>query len=796
VVVTAFGTKSKKDLSYSISRVQAKELLNPVEQALQGKIAGLNIVGTANARDASTINLRGSRTVSGGNNPLIVVDGVPVHHSTLNAFNPGDIESVTVLKDAAAIVIYGYLAANGVIMIETKKFRNEKIRFNFSNPYYYASKSIRVSGTIYSVARRFYAPKYTSLQPDERNDFRETIYWNPVVQTGKDGKAELEYFNSDATTTFRVITEGIGYNGLAGRSETTYTTRNAMSIDAKIPPYLTVGDQALVPLVIKNNSIQQLVLEIDMVVPKGIRTGAFDRTLVLEPDSSRQLLVPIEALTGIKDKIQFIIKGSHEKETLTLPLVATEKGFPVNLSFSGSQTARHDFTIDKAIPGTLKASLKLYKSLEGQLLDGIESMLREPHGCFEQTSSCTYPNIYVLKYLRESGKSNPVIEKKAMEYIEKGYERLVGYETKQDGFEWFGNTPPHEALTAYGLLEFTDMQEFIDVDKQMMARTKKFLLSRRDGQGSFHLASGGYDRFASVPGKIAHIYIVYALTQAGIGKEIVLEYQAALKKAIESNDGYQMAMMALAASNMKQEKDYEKLMGLLHSNYLKSGLSSETSVVNSRDVSLRVETQALYALALMRKSSPDLEMIGRLITSILAEKTYYGYGATQATVLALQAIVHYSKLIGSLNDTDMDFTMNDKPAGDYQDITGGLREGRNKIGIHYATEKNNIPYSFELSYSTLTPLNSDKSILRLSTGIKEQVTAVGETVRMEIAVHNVQSQMQPMAVAKIGIPAGLAVQPWQLKEIMEKKQVAYYEIFDNYLVLYWMGFAQNETKKI
>ena len=53
-----------------------------------------------------------------------------------------------------------------------------------------------------------------------------------------------------------------------------------------------------------------------------------------------------------------------------------------------------------------------------------------------------------------------------------------------------------------------------------------------------------------------------------------------------------------------------------------------------------------------------------------------------------------------------------------------------------------------------------------------------------------------MAIAKIGIPAGLSVQPWQLKEMMDKNKVAYYELFDNYLVFYWMGFAPNEIKKI
>ena len=69
-------------------------------------------------------------------------------------------------------------------------------------------------------------------------------------------------------------------------------------------------------------------------------------------------------------------------------------------------------------------------------------------------------------------------------------------------------------------------------------------------------------------------------------------------------------------------------------------------------------------------------------------------------------------------------------------------------------------------------------------------------MRMDIEVTNTKNLLQPMAIAKIGIPAGLSVQPWQLKELMDKDQVAYYEIFDNYLVLYWMGFAPDETKTI
>lgn len=802
VVVVGYGAQLKRNITGSVSIVRGQETVpGNVLVALQGRVAGLAITQKqANPLDADKVMIRGMRSLADALEPLLVVDGVPMENFRLNALQASDIESVTVLKDATATAIYGSRAAYGAIIIETKKFKAgyRGIHFNFPAKYYYASKVVRTSnGTAFSVAKRFYAPKYYTTEPQERTDFRETIYWNPVVQTDKTGTAQVAFYNSDATTTFRAIAEGIGYNGKAGRAEHTYVTQHLMNVDVKIPPYLTVGDQALVPLVIKNNHIQDMTVRVKLVLPPAMVTADFTSSVLLPADSSRQLLIPVKALAATSGIITFIVETDQKTETIKLPVTAVEKGFPVIENFSGNGSGKHSFTIGKMIPGSLRTELKLLASLEGQLLDGIASMLREPHGCFEQTSASTYPNIFILKYLRESGKSNPDIEKKALNYIISGYKRLTGFETSKNGFEWFGNTPPHEALTAYGLMEFTDMQEFVAVDKKMLERTKQFLLDRRDGKGGFKLSTGGYDRFASVPNRIANIYIVYALTQAGIGNEIKPEYESAVKQALESEDSYQLAMMALAASNMKREKDFRSLMAALQRIVQKSGLKAETSVVNSRDASLRVETASLYALALMRETTPDVGVIANLITKILGGKSYYGYGSTQATVLALKAIVEYSKLTGQLSENpQISFTMNNTGVTADSVISAVTHEGQNEFGIQYAENRKGIPYNLQVSYNTFTPPNSDKAELTLATRLAAATTKVGETIRMDIAVTNTKSILQPMAIAKIGIPAGLAVQPWQLKEIMEKKEIAYYEIFDNYLVLYWMGFAASETKNI
>lgn len=798
VVIVGYAAANKKHLAGAVTVTGSEELraIPSIEVALQGRVAGLAITQSFNPGATDRFFIRGASSISGNNQPMFIVDGVPVSNLSPHLL-PAEVSSITVLKDAQATAIYGSRAANGVIIIETKRSFNERLKIDLTKPVFYSSLAVTTPGNTLSVARRFYAPVYETTATETRTDFRETIYWNPVIQTNKTGEASFSFYNSDASTTFRAIAEGIGYNGLTGRAESTFSTQAAMTVDAKIPPYLTVGDRALIPVVVKNNTDQTLTGSVSLAAGDSIRVGYFPSSLAIEPNGSLQVLIPIEATSPYVGQVRIRVVSNRQTESLSLPVVASAKGFPVYETISGNKSGDHPFTINKMVPGSLNASLKLFTSLEGQLLDGIESMLREPYGCFEQTSSTTYPNIFILKYLKQSGRANAAIEKKAKDYLSRGYDRLKGFETNAGGFEWFGNTPPHEALTAYGLLEFTDMQEFINVDKAMLQRTRDFLLNRRDGKGGFMSSAQGYDRFASVPNKIANIYIVYALTQAGVRAEIIKEYEAAVSAALAGDDAYQLAMMALAASNMKNDSDFKRLMSRLDENYRKKGLSSETSVVSSRDASLKIETVALYTLALARESSPRVGQMAVLVSQLLNQKSYYGYGSTQATVLALNAIVEYARLRGTIMDNPrVNFILNETTVQAESDVKGQLREGNNNFTVRYEDENKAYPFGLDVSYYTFTPPNSEKAELALTMRLNKQAAKVGETVRMEIEVANKKATLQPMSIAKIGIPAGLTFQSWQLKELIEKNQVTYYEIFDNYLVFYWLGFSASETKKI
>ncbi|MFZ9686590.1 MAG: SusC/RagA family TonB-linked outer membrane protein [Chitinophagaceae bacterium] len=150
VVVVGYGTQRKRDLTGSISNVSANQIKNlsltSPEQALQGRVAGVNVVTSSGTPGSSVnINVRGIGTISGNAQPLYVLDGIPiatgsfsqlgVGNQVLNSLadvNPNDIESIDILKDASATAIYGSRGANGVVLITTKRGKNQKTRVNYS----------------------------------------------------------------------------------------------------------------------------------------------------------------------------------------------------------------------------------------------------------------------------------------------------------------------------------------------------------------------------------------------------------------------------------------------------------------------------------------------------------------------------------------------------------------------------------------------------------------------------------------------------------------------------------------
>lgn len=177
VVAIGYGTSKKKDLTGAVSRVDIEESRRQpnanASQMLRGTIAGVQVTDNGRPGSNGSIMIRGRNSISASNDPLIVLDGIIYAGGNLSDINPGDIESIDILKDASSAAIYGSLAANGVIEITTKKGKEGKPKITF-NAYTGVSDFAHVpdymNGEQYLAARKDYevaAGGSTPFQPSE-----------------------------------------------------------------------------------------------------------------------------------------------------------------------------------------------------------------------------------------------------------------------------------------------------------------------------------------------------------------------------------------------------------------------------------------------------------------------------------------------------------------------------------------------------------------------------------------------------------------------------------------------------
>ena len=285
VVVIGYGTMRKSDLTGSISSVKGADIAASGSasfgQALQGRAAGVNVTSNSGMPGGgSTIRIRGMGSINSGNDPLYVIDGIPIGAgpNAGDIINPSDIESIEILKDASAAAIYGSQGANGVILVTTKHGKSGVPKISFET--YYGTKSIPNTwepgdasqfGEIYLLAKKasntpadglysYYKPyyslldgidftqDYTSIQQNLRNqlkkDHPESTDWlNELYRTGtvqnynlslSGGNDAFRYASSVSYYNESGIVKATDYDRLTFRLNSDYSVNKRLKIGSNI----------------------------------------------------------------------------------------------------------------------------------------------------------------------------------------------------------------------------------------------------------------------------------------------------------------------------------------------------------------------------------------------------------------------------------------------------------------------------------------------------------------------------------------------------------------------------------
>ncbi len=670
---------------------------------------------------------------------------------------------------------------------------------------------------VYYRAKEFAAPVYDKQEKVEaRTDFRNTIYWNPSVEIDRTGKKTVEFYTSDDITSFRTTVEGIATDGSIGRAEKNIFTQLPFAMTTKIPVEVATEDNVSIPLTLKNNTDKPLGGILTVTSPDGLQAiTTIPSVQTIMPGAAKTIYLDYKVL----DKIGYgdftlTFKSCGLGDAFTQKIKIAPKGFPVQASFSAQEIEKqYSFDMNNVVKGSVKATFTAFPNVVTDLMKGVEGILQEPYGCFEQTSCTAYPNAMVLDYLKSTDSKDTKTMSRAIDLLERGYKRLTTFEASQKGYEWFGANPGHEGLTAYGIMEFVDMKNAgADVDQKMLDRTATWLMSHKDGKGGFNREVHAYHDFGRISDDILNAYIVYALAEAGYNN-IKKEFETSYKKAMESKDPYMLAMMTNAAYSLKETTKADEALSSLLNKQAKDGSFTGTthSITYSQGNSLTIETTSLSIMALLKSNGKNAVAMSNAVQYLVGTRSGSGvFSSTQGTILALKALTEYAKFSKKTTEdgtieiyvdgkqvAEKSYKAGDKGAIEITGLEDFLKaEGKHNVKIKYVGVKTPLPYSVAVNWSTSLP-NSDKECnIDIKTKLATTSAHVGETVRMSATITNKKNTDVPSTMAIIGIPAGFTVQPWQLKELQEKNVFDYYEMKGNNIAVYYRGMAPNAVKEI
>ncbi len=640
-------------------------------------------------------------------------------------------------------------------------------------------------------------------QPGERQDFTETLYWNAGVQTdAKTGEASVAFALSDAVTSFRVMADGFNQTGTLGESTRQVESVEPFYTEPKLPLEVTFGDVIQLPVGLVNSTNTPLsngTLEFNAKGLAKLDAQQFQ----LAADQRSRVLLPIK-VGDIQGETNVVLsaKAGPYADQVTRPLRVKPLGFPVEIAHGGTlegdEKTEHIITIpDTVIKGSLTTNIAVYPTPMASLTGALERLIREPYGCFEQTSSSTYPLVMAQQYFQSHAGIDPDVIKRSNEMLGKGYKRLTGYECKSGGYEWFGADPGHEALTAYGLMEFSDMAEVFPVDSEMLVRTREWLLKQRDGEGNFNRKRRALHTWV-VDQDISNAYITWALLSAG-EKDLDKEVATVFKAAQKTKNSYVVALaanvMVLAGDKTAANELLDRMIQLQEVDGHIKGATG--SIVGSGGSALEIETTALATLAWLS----DIDYIDfadkgvRYLSGVCEGGRF---GNTQSTVLALKAIVAYDKAQAHPKaNGKLQLLVDGKPVGQpkaFDTKTNGaielpniaelLTPGQHKVEVQMIGGSR-MPYAVAINLHSEKPASSDECKMKLSVKLSNNAVKEGAVTEAQVVCENTSQETVPTPVAIIGIPGGLEVRHDQLKELVKSKKIAAYEVLGREVVLYW-----------
>lgn len=649
-------------------------------------------------------------------------------------------------------------------------------------------------------------------EPRVRSEFPETLYVNPALITDADGKAIVSVPMADSITSWRVSTLANARNGLLGGGQGAIKVFQDFFVDVGFPTELTRGDQVEFPIVIYNYLKAPQTVRLELEAASWFTAlGPTTTSVTIEPDQVKSVSVPVRVEKVGAQTLTVRAFGTSATDAVARSVRVVPDGVAFPRARSGSLESG-ETTLDVSVPsnaiaGSSQVYLDVYPGFTSQAVQGLDSMLQVPNGCFEQTTSTTWPNVLVTSYLEQTKQNTPEIQLKAESLISAGYQRLLTFEHTGGGFSWFGGgsgAMPDVSVTAFGLMEFADMAKVAEVDPDMIARTQTWLAAQQASDGSF---AGGTTEFFSFQTSALRntAFTVWALADSGYTGPALdsgLEYLRG--QIAQSMDTYSLALAANAlAAAAPSDDGLGDLLDRLddsktgEGNKTHWGSGTEQTSFYGAGIDSDVSTTALIAHAFIRTGSHSPTAKSALEYIVGSKDASGNFGSTQASIWALKALMlaasrgtagAVGQLAVSVDGNAFQTLSLEREESDVNsriDMSSLATTGNHTVSLAFTGSGQvsyNLVSSHHLPWSAVPrPVTGP---LAISVAYDRTSLIVDETVSAKLSVNNQTAATQNMLLVTVGIPPGFELLAEDLDAYVSNRTISRYERTAKQLILY------------
>jgi uncharacterized protein YfaS (alpha-2-macroglobulin family) len=639
--------------------------------------------------------------------------------------------------------------------------------------------------------------KADSPEPRVRSYFPEALYINPEIITDQHGLASISIPIADSITTWRMAMMASTTHGALGSGTSSLKVFQDFFVDLDLPVTLTQGDRVSIPVAAYNYSGARGDISLQLQPADWFSLVEDNPAKNLTVDSGRVggLQFTIEAKRIGKFKLTLSAKmagAAAGADIVVREIEVIPNGREQTQVFNGrlDTAIQHEVNFPAAsIDGASKVLVRLYPGPLSQVIEGMDAILRMPGGCFEQTSSSTYPNVLALDYMKRIKKLTPEVHAKAEGYIANGYQRLLTFEVPGGGFSWFGQTPANKILTSYGLMEFSDMSKVYDVDPKLIARTQQWLASQQQADGSWKpdtsfINEGATNRYNSDVLRIT-AYIAWSLENTGFQGPAVEKARQYVEAHANANpDAYTLAVLANFAADYGKDPNFtrqamQRLLDAKNENGEQISWTAQETNVYATGPSASVETTALATQALLKWGGAS-GVASKALAYIASKKDASGtWGTTQATIMALRALLLSTQKGAADVRGSVEVSLNGNPVEKltlspdnndllHQFVLKGIdAKGTNHVALRFAGT-GGLAYQVVGSY--FIPWDQKPAAEALSIGVAYDRTqlAQDDIATATATIKNNLGKSANMVMVDLGIPPGFDILSEDLQSFQEK----------------------------